>query len=116
MVVGVAALASYLWWPPDVLLRREVLVVERGTTDGHTFAVTQRWGSDFYATLLTHRGPDGTEDVYVLDGDDRKRWSGQRIVDEGADRVTVFLSGEQVATFDWKEGVFRRRGERVQHL
>jgi hypothetical protein len=62
-------------WPPDVFTGRVHILARSSLPDGSDIWVTQHWNNvDFYSTLLYVRPLHGGEHVYLIDGDDMKRW------------------------------------------
>jgi hypothetical protein len=89
-------------WSPDVLSGRSHLIASQRLSDGSEFRVVQYWNHfDFYTTELRHVFPDGHDESWVLDGDDRKRWWIPLNVDESARTVSVPHEIPDAKTIKW---------------
>lgn len=99
--VGLAIVAA-LWcglyyglgvWPPDIGSGKRAVLATAESAGGERFTVVQFWnGVDFYTTQVEHTGPDGTLDIAVIDGDDRKQWPCSAKVIESEKKLVITLS------------------------
>lgn len=89
-------------WLPDVVSAPRRTLAEHRSTDGYSFRVIQFWNRiDFYSTHLHVTAPDGSTEVFVLDGDDRKSWHLPLVINEQNRTATVTLSGDRVRRVKW---------------
>jgi hypothetical protein len=89
-------------WSPDLLSGRSHTIAQQRLRDGSEFRVVQYWNRvDFYSTELHHVFPDGHDQTWVVDGDDRKRWRIGMTVDENARTVLISDRGGTSRTVKW---------------
>jgi hypothetical protein len=89
-------------WLPDVISAPEHTLAKQQLANGYSFQVIQYWNRcDFYSTELRVTSPNGSTEVFTLDGDDSKSWRLPLTVDEQHHTATVILSGGRTKKVDW---------------
>lgn len=93
-------------WVPDIWRQSENVVGEKVTGDGYRITVKQVWNKiDFYSTYLSSLDPEGKATVYLLDGDDIKRWNCQFSVDGINGSITVDMGIKANWNLDYRRKI-----------
>ncbi|MCC6142226.1 MAG: hypothetical protein IT368_00315 [Candidatus Hydrogenedentes bacterium] len=100
IVVGVWLLGylTGMVWLPDAIFRHWNVAGEVETPELGQAKLVQRWGDDFYTTLLVHKSPSGQTDSYMIDSDDDKIWECESAFDSTSIRFLV--DGESEVVFE----------------
>ena len=107
-LLALAALIAPYVWPPD-LTGRVNEVGNYTAQDGTRLRVVQYWNHfDFYTTLFYARLPEGEEHVYLIDGDDRKRWGCEFEPTTGDKFVRILFGGRQRGMLNLETSQFTR--------
>jgi hypothetical protein len=101
-LIGLAAT-----WPPDLLLKRDVLLAALPLSRGEKIRIVQVVGNDFYRIELRHYLDATSYIVVVLDGDAAKSWRCKLKPKENGDVAVRFWRYH--GSYDPKRHVYKYR-------
>jgi hypothetical protein len=108
LVVGCCA---PLVWLPDIIQPHDWKCHAAATLpDGQELRVMQRWGFDFYETVIAVKENGRYTGAYYIDGDDSKLWTSRIEVDPASGRATITLLRNRVFTYCWAQRLMLHEG------
>jgi hypothetical protein len=95
-------LSCKIVWLPDVFSNRIRTINSVRDERFGTVSLRQFWNhSDFYTLELVHRGPDGKESKFTLDGDAPKIWIARFKVNWADKRVLISGDVFPLGSYEW---------------